>query len=153
MLKYQGPTKTIGGFLVRDEPPPAPPRGAVRQLDPTHLHIHFDDLSPPGATSAGARTDQAGPKFPLRMSQHGSTGEWSIEDAEGTPLRIRAGANGGFEIHHAAPDNEGGEVMPIEQQDRRGRDRLPGFASLVGDGTVAGVRRWQDALDAHYRQQ
>jgi hypothetical protein len=114
---------------------------------------------------AAPRRDQRGePAVLCRIGQHGTTGEWSAEDAEGNQLEVRSGADGRLEIAHypnAGEDQQGelgmrrppgaaGEIPGQAEDWRRAADRELLRPDRRGVGTVAGNLAMQRELDRVY---
>jgi hypothetical protein len=93
------------------------------------------------AVSRGRRgRDQAQPALLCKISQNGSTGEWSGEDGEGRPLRVENGT-AGLEIW-SVPEEETEDALRRRVAPRQINDRA--------QDPYDAVRAYQKLLDKVY---
>jgi hypothetical protein len=145
-----------------------------------HVHLHLpDDRSPrrAGDANAGAPGERApslrrprdqgeeGPRGALlcRIAQHGQSGDWFAEDAEGRPLVVRHG-NAGLEVYAGEPANGDagdpdvtvtgvypGTASPGAAHDAAAlrRQQRHGFSQRL-DQQYAALRGWSEKIAAFY---
>ena len=155
--------KYLGRWRMTDVCPPIGPRdGALlRQAgDGGAPHRTHDQVRRPRPRPRYGR-DQEGEgegELLCTIAQHGQTGEWSGEDAEGQPLSVRGGL-GGLSIYRvpqaedqADPDIVGPTPPGAETLDQLRRRMAP---RQINDSLPAGrqgdqLAAYQAYLDRHY---